>query len=190
MEGVSIKAYALFLALMGFNTSRFHPTHLSTTTLLNVDITIYIVKTGLTFLHWSQLMQLSYWPFAFQIAMYLINRLPTPILGLKSPFGKLFSKSSNYQELQTFGCLCYPWLKPYNRHKFCFNRLFSWSKCILLLDISSSRLYTSRDVTSFKNTCFFHNIYASFTTLYDKTIIWLSHSPYNLHFIVLTIVCS
>ena len=76
----------------------------------------HIVDTGLTMLHQASL-PLSFWFHAFQATTFLINRLPTPILQLKSPFESLFGHLPNYLKLRVFGCLCYPWLRPYAKHK-------------------------------------------------------------------------
>lgn len=76
----------------------------------------HIVETGLTLLHQASI-PLTYWPFAFQAATYLINCLPTPVLNNKSPFESLFHVAPNYRKLKVFGCLCYPWLWPYAKHK-------------------------------------------------------------------------
>lgn len=89
-------------------------------------------------------MPLSYWPLAFKIAVYSINRLPTPILAFLSPLEKLFHWPPNYLKLRTFGCLSFPWTKPYNNHKLqsksvpCIfiNWLLWFPKC---LPVSSSR---------------------------------------------------
>lgn len=62
-------------------------------------------------------MPLSYWPLAFATAVFLINRLPTPVLSNTSPYQKLFGISPNYTKLRTFGCLCFPWLRPYAPNK-------------------------------------------------------------------------
>ena len=72
----------------------------------------HIVETRLTLLHNASL-PLSFWSFAFQIASYLINRLPTSLLNNKSSFESLFGSPPNYSKLRIFGCLCFPWLKPY-----------------------------------------------------------------------------
>lgn len=53
------------------------------------------------------------WSFAIQTAVYLINKMPTPVLGKRSPFQALFRTSPNYTKLRIFGCLCFPWLRPY-----------------------------------------------------------------------------
>src|SRR5690606_29702732 len=86
-------------------------------------------------------------------AVYLINRMPTPNLFLKSPFECLFGSIPNYSKLKIFGCLCFPWLRPYAS-----NKLDSRSTpCIFLgypttqsayfcLDITTTRIYTSRHV--------------------------------------------
>ena len=91
--------------------------------------------------------------FAFSTVIYLINWIPTPILNLMSPYHKLFGVPPNYSKLLSFGCLCYPWLRPYFANKL---SLFS-SSCVfigysptqsayLCLDLSSSRVYTFHHV--------------------------------------------
>ena len=51
------------------------------------------------------------------IPLKLINRLPTPILNLQSPYQKLFHKPPNYSKLRILGCLCYSWLRSYSSNK-------------------------------------------------------------------------
>ena len=69
---------------------------------------------------------LTYWTYAFAIAVYLINCMPTPTLHLSSPFDKLFESPSNYTKLRVFDCLCYPWFHSSFQHKldFCSTRVF------------------------------------------------------------------
>jgi len=50
----------------------------------------HIVETGLTLLKDADL-PLSFWPYAFQTAVYLINRQPTTLLHHKSSFESLFN---------------------------------------------------------------------------------------------------
>src|SRR5690606_18599169 len=59
----------------------------------------------------------SYWTYDFAAAVYLINRLPTLVLNMTTPFNKLFKTDPNYNQLKVFRCLCFPWLKPYASHK-------------------------------------------------------------------------
>lgn len=112
----------------------------------------HIVETGMTLLTQAAL-PTTYWPYAFQTAVYLINRLPSLALKYSSPYERLFGTSPNYLKLRTFGCLCFPWLKPYTGHKLdsksraCIFLGYSTSqsayKC---LDLATSRLYLSRHV--------------------------------------------
>ena len=76
----------------------------------------HIVETGLALLSHANL-PLTFWTHAFATATYLINRLPTPTLNNDSPFLRLFGTPPNYYKLKNFGCLCYPWLRPYASHK-------------------------------------------------------------------------
>lgn len=76
----------------------------------------HIVETSLTLLHHAS-MPLNFRSHAFQGTIYLINKLPTPLLNLKSLCEILFKTPPNYSKLKVFGCLCSPWLKPYNKHK-------------------------------------------------------------------------
>lgn len=82
---------------------------------------------ALTLLAQAQL-PLKYWWDACVSSVFLINRLPTSVLGHMSPFEKLFHEKSDYYFLKVFGCACYPYLKPYNAHKF----QFISSKCVFL----------------------------------------------------------
>ncbi|PKU63096.1 Retrovirus-related Pol polyprotein from transposon TNT 1-94 [Dendrobium catenatum] len=57
------------------------------------------------------------WEDALHSAVYLINRLPSRSLNKKSPYHILYEKPPSYSHLKIFGCLCYPWLRPYNKSK-------------------------------------------------------------------------
>lgn len=113
----------------------------------------HIVETGLTLLGKAS-MPKSYWSYAFTTAVYLINRMITPVLGNESPYAKLFGQSPNYQKLQIFGCECYPWLRPYTHHKLdnrsaaCVFIGYSLTQsAYLCLHRDTGRIYTSRHVT-------------------------------------------
>ncbi|PKU75882.1 Retrovirus-related Pol polyprotein from transposon TNT 1-94 [Dendrobium catenatum] len=59
----------------------------------------------------------TFWVDTLFTATYLINRLPSPNTSHKSPYEILYRRSPNYKFLKVFGCLCYPWLKPYTSSK-------------------------------------------------------------------------
>ena len=112
----------------------------------------HLVETGLTLLTDAH-MPLSYWPYAFQAATYLINRMPTSTLNNKTPFELLFNQNPNYMELKQFRCLCYPLSRPYNTHKLqskvvsCVFVGYSLTQnAYLCLDLLSRKIYHSRHV--------------------------------------------
>ena len=112
----------------------------------------HIVETGLTLLSTAS-MPKEYWSYAFATAVYLINRMLTPVLGNESPYVKLFGQPPNYLKLRIFGCLCFPWLRPYTAHKLdnrsvpCVLLGYSLSQsAYLCLDRATGRVYTSRHV--------------------------------------------
>lgn len=98
-------------------------------------------------------MPITYWNDAFSCAVYLFNRLPTAPLAFVSPYEKLFQTKPNYSFLRTFGCLCFPNLRPYNSHKL----LFCSTPCTFLgysplhkgyrSQASNGCVYISRHVT-------------------------------------------
>ena len=107
----------------------------------------HIVETGLSLLYKSNL-PYNYWSYAFSIAVYLINRLPSSVLNFKSPWQSLYSKPPPLHSLISFGCACYPYLTPYNKNKLQPKS----TECIFLgypplfkgyiyLDPSSNRIY-------------------------------------------------
>ena len=61
---------------------------------------------------------LEYWSDCILTAVFLINRLPSPLLQDKSPYQRLTSKQPGYTCIHIFGCLCYVSTSSKNRHKF------------------------------------------------------------------------
>ena len=113
----------------------------------------HIVDMSLTLMSQSSL-PFCYWSYAFSTAIFLINRLPFLHRGSSSPWETLFAKSPNYSLFKSFGCACFPLLRPYTKHKFNFRSkecIFlgyaSNSKGYLCLDPLTSRIYVSRHVT-------------------------------------------
>ena len=89
-------------------------------------------------------------------AAYLTNCLPTPILGYQSPYFKLHNISSDFHKLKCFGCLCFPWIKPYDNHKLapksatCIFVGYSTDQhAYLCLDPTTGKIYTSLHVPEF-----------------------------------------
>lgn len=77
-----------------------------------------IVEMGLTLLAQSHLPH-KFWDHSFTAAIHLINRLPTSAATqFTSRFHALFNKLPDYQILRIFGCACFPFLRPYNQHKW------------------------------------------------------------------------
>ncbi|KAG9444818.1 hypothetical protein H6P81_016158 [Aristolochia fimbriata] len=112
----------------------------------------HIVEMGLTLLAQAS-MPKSHWDSAFATSVYIINRLPTPILHSKSPFDVLVGKPPDYSSLRVFGCLCYPHLRPYSDHKLVDRS----TACVFLgyhpnykgfrcLDVAKNKVYASRNV--------------------------------------------
>ncbi|GJW41650.1 putative RNA-directed DNA polymerase [Tanacetum coccineum] len=112
----------------------------------------HVVETGLTLLAQACVPQ-RFWHYAFDTAVYLINRMPSRTSTNKSPFEHIFKRSPDYSFLRVFGCLCFPHLCLYNRYKMDFRS----TPCVFLgyspshhgypcLDISIERLYIARHV--------------------------------------------
>jgi hypothetical protein len=106
-------------------------------------------------------------------AVYLINRLPSKVIQSQTPIERLHGDKSDYSFLRIFGCPCWPNLRPYNKHKLEFrskqcaflgySNVHKGYKC---LDISTGRVYISRDVV-FDETVF------PFASLHSNAGAWL-----------------
>jgi hypothetical protein len=73
-------------------------------------------------------MPLKFWDEAFQTTAFLINRFPTLVLNHDSPIEKLFDTKAAYSFIRTFGCACWPHLRPYTSHKLSFRS----KQCVFL----------------------------------------------------------
>ena len=63
----------------------------------------HIVEVGLSLLAHAS-MPLKYWDEAFIAATYLINRLPSKVIGNTTPLERLFHQKPDYNSLKVFGC--------------------------------------------------------------------------------------
>ena len=110
----------------------------------------HLVETTITLLSQAS-MPIVYWPYAILTTVFLINLLPTSVLGFTSPWSKLYSSSPDLSQLKVFGCACYPLLRPYTSHKLdprtkecVFLGYSPRSKGYLCLDLSTHNFYVSR----------------------------------------------
>lgn len=154
-------------------------------------LTIYLVLTLLSKMVWLKestnillrpvtilsqaFMPFSYWSFAAQTVVSLINILPTFELNWISPQTKLYSTNPDLTQLKVFGCACYPNLRRYNTHKLeprtrecIFIGYPPNSKAYLCLYQYTNRVYTSRHVlfneSKFPFSSTVHTIHASNST--------------------------
>jgi hypothetical protein len=109
----------------------------------------HIVDTGLSLLSHSHV-PFKFWDDTFDTATFLINRLPSSINKDKSPFEILFGHSPDYKFLRTFGCECFPYLRPYNKHKFSFRS----KSCVFLGYSRPHTRYKCYDISTGKDTSF------------------------------------
>lgn len=77
----------------------------------------HITETGLSMLFHTAV-PLCYWLEAFSSAVFIINRLPTPLLGGKSPFELVYGLLPDYSVFHPFGCRVYPCIRATMAHKF------------------------------------------------------------------------
>jgi histone deacetylase 1/2 len=96
-------------------------------------------------------MPLKFWDEAFLTATYLINLLPSKVIGYRTPVELLLKEMQDYSSLRVFGCACWLNLRPFNTKKLSFRSkrcvFFGYSsmhKGVKCLDVSTGRVYISR----------------------------------------------
>jgi hypothetical protein len=120
----------------------------------------HVVETGLSLLATASV-PFTFWDTAFEIATYLINRLPSKVTNKRSPYECLFHSIPNYKYLKIFGCECWPFLRPYNSSKPSFRStscvFIRYRKTISAINafISPPVEFTLQDMFSMKIT--FHS---------------------------------
>ncbi|GKE96679.1 ribonuclease H-like domain-containing protein, partial [Tanacetum coccineum] len=57
----------------------------------------------------------NYWTEALNMAVYLLNILPSRAIDNEIPFTRLFGAKPDYSVLRVFGCLCYPHIDTNNK---------------------------------------------------------------------------
>ena len=96
----------------------------------------HIVETGLTLLAHASV-PFHFWSDAFTTTCFLINRLPSRLLHMKTPLELLLGQIPDYTFLKVFGCACWPHLRPYNNRKLEF-RSKKW--CLPWVQFCSQRV--------------------------------------------------
>jgi len=94
---------------------------------------------------------------------------------------RLLGEQPKFSFLRVFGCACWPNLRPYNKHKLQFRS----KRCVFLgyrtihkgykcLDVSSGRVYISRDVVFDEETYPFAGLHPTAGTRLRDDILLLS----------------
>jgi len=96
---------------------------------------------------------MQYWSDCVTTAVFLINRLPSPLLNNKSPYELILNKQPDYSLLKNFGCLCFVSTNAHERTKFTpraracvFLGYPSGYKGYKVLDLESHSVTVSRNV--------------------------------------------
>jgi histone deacetylase 1/2 len=139
----------------------------------------HIVEVGLALLA-NASMPLKFWDEAFLTATCLINLVPSKVINNISPVERMLETKPDYKSLRVFGCACWPNLRPYNSRKLAFRS----KQCVFLgysprhkgvkcLEISTGRVYISRDVVFDKNVFPFSSLHPNAGAQLRKEILLL-----------------
>lgn len=66
---------------------------------------------------------IHFWSDCLLTTIYIINRIPTPLLKNRSPFELLLTKQPIYTHIKTFSCLAYVSTHQHTSHKFSFRSI-------------------------------------------------------------------
>ncbi|PKU62264.1 Retrovirus-related Pol polyprotein from transposon TNT 1-94 [Dendrobium catenatum] len=113
----------------------------------------HLLDLARTLLHAANLPS-TFWAEAISTANYLVNRLPSSSIANQTPFYRLHGHHPSYTHLCTFGCQCFPWLRPYAANKLSprsrectFIGYSPFHKGYKCLDLLSNKIFISRHVT-------------------------------------------
>lgn len=119
----------------------------------------------------QSIIPLAYWSDCILTAVFLINRLPSPLLAYKSPFEILTSKAQDYSSFKSFGYLCYVSTHAHEHNKFSSRA----KPCVFLgyptgykvLDLESHSASISRNIV-FNEQEFLFKVSELLSTAVDK----------------------
>lgn len=144
------------------------------------------METGLAPLHKANLPP-TFWTFTFHTTTFLINRMPTTVLNFQSLFEALFHLAPNYLKLKIFGCLCYPYLRPYTSHKLqprshpcVFIGYLTEYNAYKCYDPETNKIYTSRHVVFVEDTFPFQS-HPTFKSTYSSWTLPPPYTPTPIH---------
>lgn len=146
----------------------------------------HIVNSGLTILAHASV-PLRFWNFAFATIVYNINCLPSRTHDA-SPHQILFKSPPDLSFLKVFGCLVFPFLRPYNTHKFefhstpcCFLGYSNDHLRYVCFDRKANKIYIVRRCRFIEDKFFFSNISHFHPEVAGPTDItnWLTHNPFG-----------
>jgi len=101
---------------------------------------------------------LNFWGECVLHSVYLINRVPSPLIGNNTPFQLLHGTTPEYANLKVFGCLCFASTSAHNRNKMAprarkcvFIGMPTGVKGYRLYDLNTGQVFISRDVKFYES---------------------------------------
>ena len=117
----------------------------------------------------------QFWSYSVLHAVYIINRIPTPLLKNQSPYFLRFGHNPNLNEFKVFGCLCYASTLQNHRTKLdsrakksIFLGYKQSVKGAILLDLNTKNIFISRNVTYHEHILPYSNSSQSFQWQYHS----------------------
>ncbi|XP_015169404.1 uncharacterized protein [Solanum tuberosum] len=134
-------------------------------------------------LRFQSCLPIHLWGECVRTAVYLINKIPTEVLGGRSPYEMLLKKVPRLDHLRIFGCLCYAAQLPRGdkfaprARKTIFLGYSETQKGYGLFDLVDNVFFVSRDVT-FRESTFPYQTEPAEPTSTDLNMFELQNSDY------------